>query len=356
MNHEKFFSILAFLALVIPFNAFSQDNTVTAQPDVIAQATDYVKNRITSLDHLFQYCYINAIKKDNTNLPANHLIKYNLEYDETGYVYFIQPSTHNKKLNSMIDKCFNETIPNKFNLNLPDSIRQEISMYPEGVQKFGKLSFSHNIKTKETTITSSQPIGTKHTPEDWESNNIDKHFIKYQKRNADLNAETDILKATMAIVETDLKKLEPQLSTCFDTSGQHLDNIQSICLHNSEHDEHYVTIHISYNSKGSIVRHMVLGADKQASHCVRSVLENHTFPLDVSEIITTRTKTKVRRWTKPYPAILYPDGTIKRGDPVYVNMYSDTGTIIVLYYPHTNSFAIGDHLMIGHIKNDYIID
>ena len=149
MNHEKYFLISAFLALIIPCNAFSQDNTVTAQPDVIAQATDSVKNRITSLAQLFQYCYISAIKKDNTNLPANHQIKYNLEYDETGYVYFIQPSTDNKKLNFIIDKCFNETIPNKFNLNLPDSIRQEISIYPEGVQKFGKLSFSHNVKTKK---------------------------------------------------------------------------------------------------------------------------------------------------------------------------------------------------------------
>lgn len=107
----------------------------------------------------------------------------------------------------------------------------------------------------------------------------------------------------MAIVETDLKKLEPQLSTCLDTSGQHLDNIQSICLHDSEHYEHYITIYISYNSKGSIVRHMVLGtdkhqfvyADRHASDCVRSVLENHTFPMDVREIITKRTKTKVRR-------------------------------------------------------------
>ena len=313
MHSRIRFYMAALLALVVPCQAFSQDDTAAAQPDPIAQATDSVLNTITSLSPQFQACY-------NGEISVKDYIKLHFEYDENGVVYYIESSTDNKKLSY---SCYEKVIPKSFNFNLPDSTKQEISMYPDRVQKFGKLSFSHNVKTQKTFITSSQPIGTKYTPEDWAGS--DRHYLQYQKRKAD-NAEADELKATMPIVETDLKTLEPQLATCFNTAQ----SINKISMH--------------YNSKGSITSIRVDGANQETTACVRDILKTHTFSIDVSKIINKRMEKKIP--SKPKPNGFDENGK-KRYIRGYVNLYIDYGKIVYSYQPGTKSFVIEQHLMIG---------
>ena len=317
MHSRISFYMAALLAFVIPCQAFSQDNTAAVQTDPIAQATDSVINTITSLAPQFQACY-------GGEATVNDHIKLHFEYDETGEVYYIESSTDNKKLLGY--ECYAKVIPKSFNFNLPDSTKQEISMYPERVQKFGKLSFSHNVKTQKTFITSSQPIGTKYTPEEW--NGSDRHYLKYQRRKAD-NAETDELKATMSSVEADLKTLEPQLAACLET-------------------EKSPKIKLSYNSKGIIKSISVDGANKETTSCVRDILKAHTFPMDVSKIVDKRMKEKIP--SKPTPQHKADQQGNMKLSGYHVSdldVYADTGKIVYTYQPETKSFVVEKHHMIG---------
>ena len=169
----------------------TRENTAAEHLDAIAQATDSVKNTIITLVPRFLNCYVMGIMGDEKNIITNYLINANIEYDENGHLYFIELSIDNKKIDGLIETCFARTIPKSFDLNLPDSIKQKISMYPDGVQKFGKLSFLLNVVTKETFITNSQPIGTTHSLEDWESNKIDKHYLSFKNGTLDSIVQLD---------------------------------------------------------------------------------------------------------------------------------------------------------------------
>ncbi len=150
-----------------------------------------------------------------------------------------------------------------------------------------------------------------------------------QDDTAAAKTETDELKATMPIVETDLKTLEPQLATCFAT-------------------EKSPKIKLSYNSKGIIKSISVDGANKETTSCVRDILKTHTFPMDVSKIVGKRTKEKIP--SKPFPQHKADEqGNMKlSGYRVsLLDVYADTGKIVYTYQPETKSFVVEQHHMVG---------
>ena len=142
------------------------------------------------------------------------------------------------------------------------------------------------------------------------------------------------LRATMPVVESNIKAVEPGLLTCLkETSG---DSIK---------------IRISYKANGSIKDVGIEGANKKTSTCVREVLAKVTFDLDVSSIIEKRKAATVP--TKPTPrhkedenGKLIPDG-YTRGK---VSAYMPEGKVSYIYNSNSKTLKVKHHYMIGRSR------
>ena len=145
------------------------------------------------------------------------------------------------------------------------------------------------------------------------------------------DTETDELEATIPIVESDLKTLEPQLAACLES-------------------EKSPKIKLSYNSKGNIKSISVERANKETTSCVRDILKTHTFPMDVSKIVDKRMKEKIPAKRSPVHE-KDEQGNLKfvgyEKSPSLLDVYADTGKIVYTYQPETKSFVVEKHHMIG---------
>lgn len=142
------------------------------------------------------------------------------------------------------------------------------------------------------------------------------------------------LRATMPVVESNIKAIEPQLLSC---------------LQDEKGDS--VIIRISYKADGSIKKVNIEGADKKTSTCIREAFANITFDIDVTSIIEKRKSATVP--TKPTPKykedengklvrVGYSQGT--------VSAYMPEGRVSYVYHSKDKSLAVKSHYMIGRSR------
>jgi hypothetical protein len=142
------------------------------------------------------------------------------------------------------------------------------------------------------------------------------------------------LRATMPAVESNIKAIEPQLLTCL-----------------QDEKEDSVKIRISYKADGSIKKVNIEGANKKTSTCIREVIANVTFDIDVTSIINKRKSATVP--TKPTPKykedenrnsvrVGYRQGT--------VSAYMPEGRATYVYNSKDKSLAVKSHYMIGRSR------
>ena len=138
------------------------------------------------------------------------------------------------------------------------------------------------------------------------------------------------LKATMPVVESGIKSVEPQLSACLD----------------NEQDKD-VEIRFSYNETGKIINVSVEHAKKDTAQCIKDNLNKVAFDFDVSAIMQKRMKKVLP--AKPNP--VYNDkGEKSWNTKGTVSYYMPDGKVTLVYKPNDKAITIKSHYMIGRIR------
>ncbi len=138
------------------------------------------------------------------------------------------------------------------------------------------------------------------------------------------------LKATMPVVESGIKSVEPQLIACLD----------------NEQDKD-VKIRFSYNETGKIINVSVEHAKKDTAQCIKDNLNKVAFDFDVSDIMQKRMKKVLP--AKPTP--VYNDkGEKSWNKKGTVSYYMPDGKVALVYKPNSKAINIKSHYMIGRSR------
>lgn len=142
------------------------------------------------------------------------------------------------------------------------------------------------------------------------------------------------LRATIPVVESNIKAVEPQLLTCL--QNEHSDSIK---------------IRIKYEANGKIQQVNTEGANKQTGLCIREVLAKVTFDIDVSSIIEKRKAEIIP--TKASPKYKKDEnGKLVRVGWVRgtVSPYWPEGKVTYVYNSKDKTLTVKRHYMIGRLK------